>query len=169
MQAYRAAESLRQVARSLTQDSEGLHLVEHVLLRPLGASPEHAALYAEPDWPSDFHTLRLSLVFPLWPLRSQEPNFRLFVDDTVRQQCPAHLLPDCLWLGFEAMCEFEGAWSRWLQARQQFELQSADAEDPVRQAPLAARDLNQASAALIRLLRQAKAQQATWLGAGEGA
>jgi hypothetical protein len=114
--AWRAADSLRRFLLHLNQDSEGLHVVEHVLLRPVGAGGTHAVA----GLPPDFYGLRFSVVLPAWPVRCHQPNFRRLAAETVQINAPAHLAGQCLWLGFAAMRHFEALYEEWLQARLAF-------------------------------------------------
>ena len=41
--------------------------------------------------PRDPYSLQISLVFPDWPARYQDVSFKQFVEETVREQTPAHL------------------------------------------------------------------------------
>jgi len=114
--AWRAADSLRRFLLHLTQESEGLHVVEHVLLRPVGQSGPHAGV-AVPD---SFYGLRVSVLFPAWPLRCHQPNFRRLAEETVQINAPSHLASRCHWLGFVAMQQFEAHYEEWLAARLAF-------------------------------------------------
>ncbi|MCE4554330.1 hypothetical protein [Pelomonas cellulosilytica] len=112
--ARRAAASLRLYLRGVDQACEGLHLVEHVLLRPLHrGSARHARLRLVPD----FHRLRVTAVLPGWTQRTSQPAFQRFARETLRISCPAHLTLHCLVLGAEAMQHFEAVHAAWLQAR----------------------------------------------------
>lgn len=88
-------------ARTL-KSGEGFHVVEHILLRPDQTSAD-----------DDFYRQRVSLVFPNWPVRFQDPEFRAFAQRTVFDNTPVHLDVRCYWLGFGEMTEFErldGVW-----------------------------------------------------------
>ncbi len=154
--ASRAVDSVRRFVLHLQQESEGLHVVEHVLLRPVGASPAHEALAG---LPSDFYSLRLTAVFPAWGVRTAQRNFRRFAEETVRQNCPAHVAARCLWLDFEALRRFEDRWAEWLAAKVEFCRATAHAVDETSADPAAASRLNQAAAAVIDCLREAWATQ----------
>jgi hypothetical protein len=91
----------------LNRDSEGLHVVEHLLLRPRGV---RTATLRSPD----FYACRLSVVLPRWPARFAEVGFCRLVQDTVRQNCPAHVLPTFVWLDLEPMRQFERLHAQWL-------------------------------------------------------
>ena len=118
------------------QAAEGLHVVEHLLLRPLAAGSPAAA-------PDDFHSCRLSVVFPAWTERCRQPNFRTFAEETVALSCPAHLVVHCLWLEFDAMLRFEACHRGWLEARLEHAAGRADAAA-----------VDEASRALVRCLRE---------------
>ncbi|MGN7877128.1 hypothetical protein ACTJKJ_26520 [Roseateles sp. 22389] len=112
--ARRGAASLRLYLRHLDQESEGLHVVEHLLLRPTQpGGPAHARL----DLPEDFHRLRVTVVLPGWTQRCSQPAFRNFAEETLRISCPAHLTLRCLWLDAAPMQRFEEAHAAWLEAR----------------------------------------------------
>lgn len=112
--ARRAAGSLRLFLLHLHQESEGMHVVEHVLLRPLAPGGQaHARLAL----PAGFHALRVSVLLPGWTARTAQPAFRRFAQDTLRINCPSHLSLQCLWLDFDAMQRFEACWEPWLAAR----------------------------------------------------
>lgn len=91
-----------------------MHLVEHVLLRPVGNEAAARSLSRLPSW---FFGLRLTVVFPAWTGRGGEPAFRRFAEETIQLNTPAHVQPDCIWLGFRAMEEFEGLYGAWLDAK----------------------------------------------------
>lgn len=122
--ARRAAGSLRFFLMHFHQESEGMHVVEHVLLRPLAPGGRaHAALNLKPG----FHALRITVLMPGWTARTRQPAFRRFAQDTLRINCPAHLSLQCLWLEFDAMQRFEACWLPWLVARRALEEAPDDA------------------------------------------
>ncbi len=91
--------------------SEGLHLVEHLLLRPIGSA------LPIPDLPMDYYTFRVSVVFPSWPARCADKEFRKLAEETVRINAPAHIGVDIYWLGFQEMLEFEIIYHDWLECK----------------------------------------------------
>ncbi len=108
------AAGLRRFALKIDGDAEGLHLVEHVLLRPVGGTATQEGV------PGAFFVLQLSVVFPDWTQRCHRPAFRQLAEETVQINTPAHLRAHCLWLDVPAMAAFETAFEAWLQARQQW-------------------------------------------------
>ncbi|MBI1395201.1 MAG: hypothetical protein GC151_04405 [Betaproteobacteria bacterium] len=111
---HEAANRLRRFLIELDVESEGMHVVEHVLLRPT-IPPGPDARRALP--PPDFNSLRMSVLFPAWTARCHEDGFRRFAESTVRLNCPAHVHAECLWLDYPAMSAFEELYQRWLTAR----------------------------------------------------
>jgi hypothetical protein len=97
------ADWLRHHMLEVTAASDGLHIVEHILLRPRAASPADLGEYA----------LKVTLVFPAWTVRTARTDFQSFVEETARINCPAHLALRCLWLNMEEMVVFERAYRRW--------------------------------------------------------
>jgi len=100
--------------------AEGFHLVEHLLLRPRRIGDPFLSLpLNETEKVPDPYSQRLSLIFPsgfardfslddgdggtgprteTTPHRFRDPEFRRHAERTVRQACPAHLLPAIYWV-----------------------------------------------------------------------
>jgi hypothetical protein len=112
--AAEAAHALRAALLKLGDACEGLHLVEHLLLRPLDDS---AAGLPSPLQQSGFFDLRLTAVLPNWTVRTHQHGFQLLAEETLRINCPVHLDLAVLWLDFDAMVDFETAYEAWLSAR----------------------------------------------------
>lgn len=137
----RMAREVRRWALRQNDAAEGLHVVEHVLLRPVGRdAPAHQGL------PEHFLDLQLSVVFPNWTLRCCDRRFRALAEETLRINLPAHLEAHCLWLDPGSMQSFESAYETWLEKRR---LWMENPEDPQR-----CRTLNGWSGALARWLAQ---------------
>ena len=109
-EAAMVAARLRGSLLGLNQKCEGMHLVEHCLLRPSKRDADTAAHDA-------YYALRVTLIFPAWTARSHLDDFRRFVDETVQLNCPAHVHAQCIWLEFDAMRTFEICYQQWLQAK----------------------------------------------------
>jgi hypothetical protein len=150
--ALHAAESLRRFLLHLSLASEGLHVVEHLLLRPLGTGPEHARLGGLPP---DYYAQRLTAVFPSWSVRCHDENFQRLAAETVQRNCPAHIATRCLWLGYAEMLEFEVCYAAWLEARIAFCAAAGEALDECTAAPAAVARLDAAACRLIECLRKA--------------
>lgn len=122
-EAVLSAECLRELAVALNAGSEGVHLVEHVLLRPLSRGAHDLAV------PEDFYAFRLSVVFPAWTTRCGDDGFRKLAVETVQLNCPAHVCPEFHWLDVAAMEDFEARYRHWLECRcgEGIKAESADA------------------------------------------
>ena len=70
------AARLRALLLHLHDESEGLHVVEHVLLRPLAAG-----VRGHPWVAGDFHPLRLTAVMPAWTVRTRQEGFRKLAEE----------------------------------------------------------------------------------------
>ena len=103
--AGRAAQALRRALLEQTRASEGLHVIEHVLLRHR-LKPETRKNLA----------LRVSVVLPKWTTRTSRSDFQSFAEAIIRAECSAHLVVSCLWLDHGDMVIFEDALERWYQA-----------------------------------------------------
>lgn len=126
---------------------EGMHVVEHVLLRPgLGREVEELRDDDGLGNPA-FYAAHVSVVLPRWTLRCADPAFRNFVEETVREHCPAHIQPGFLWLGPSHMAEFEQLQDAWRGALRDWH--AADEDARARHA----RSLHDAAGALVHFLR----------------
>ena len=105
-----AAICLHEFACRLQLECEGMHMIEHVLLRPLSGS--------DPDIPEDFYHYRLTAVFPAWTARGHDASFRRVAKETLALNAPAHLRLQTLWLDAAAMLRFERSYTAWLDAKQ---------------------------------------------------
>ena len=90
--------------RDFNQASEGLHLVEHILLR------DDTALKGL----DDPYSFMMTVVFPSWPIRFQKPSFRNLAQELIMAESPAHVLVNVLWLDLEEMELFEKAYKAWI-------------------------------------------------------
>lgn len=94
----------------VTEKDEQFHLVEHILMRPIaGDQYQQAPLFRHAQM-RDPYSLQISLVFPDWPACYQN---RAFVEQTVREETPAHLTVNVVWKSASQMPVFKSAYSRW--------------------------------------------------------
>ncbi|MCB0589427.1 MAG: hypothetical protein KDD06_29355, partial [Phaeodactylibacter sp.] len=121
----------RSLATSAGPDAEeGLHLVEHLLLRPGSEDSdrmEAANLQREEGAPPlimipDPYPFQLSIFLPGWAARFQDEEFRAVVERTLREELPAHLFSWIYWveLNEEALIPtvfttFENTFRLWLE------------------------------------------------------
>lgn len=102
---------LHELACRVQREAEGLHLVEHILLRPLGQDG------GQPDVPETFYAHRISVVLAGWTARGADRSFRDLATETIGLGCPAHVKPDVHWLDTTALAAFEQEFAAWLDAR----------------------------------------------------
>ena len=105
-------------------NEEGFFLLEHILLRPrydiaiannlLSLPLENEGNYNTAE--KDPYSFRISVVFPAWPVRLQDPIFRAFIEKTVRLETPAHIHADIYWLNLETWLQFEKSFRLWLES-----------------------------------------------------
>lgn len=128
-------------------NAEGLHVVEHILLRPLQEEDcacrremtpcEHGRCTFEwtehSDDPcedgqvtlfkpgSDIFSFIATVVLPSWPQRFRSPGARDAMEQLLYRNAPSHVLLRILWLAPHEFCAFETAykrWHRWLAGKQ---------------------------------------------------
>ncbi|MBU1310898.1 MAG: hypothetical protein KKE30_15350 [Gammaproteobacteria bacterium] len=91
----------------ISHTSEGLHLVEHVLL--LSAK-------ARARVPADFYAGRITILCPNWTARFADAGFQQLVSESLQLNCPAHLSCQVLFISFERMHRFERLFKYWRSA-----------------------------------------------------
>ena len=125
-------------------NAEGLHLVEHILLRPRcpeDCSCEQRNNYCEDQlhccftWKessddpcvedrkicfkpgTDPYSFIATVVLPAWPARFRRGENRQLLENIIYREAPAHILIRILWLAPHDFCCFESKykkWGRWL-------------------------------------------------------
>ncbi|MDT8998208.1 hypothetical protein RQP53_02845 [Paucibacter sp. APW11] len=108
-QALQLATELHHLACALQRHAEGLHLVEHLLLRP----PGHDSTRLD-----GLHRAKLSLLLPGWTARGADARFQALCRDALLMAAPAHLESRVFFLQAEDMAEFERLYAGWLQAKE---------------------------------------------------
>jgi hypothetical protein len=124
-------------------NSEGLHVVEHILLRP--HCPEDCDCRLRPcpnefdncDFPSwkrptgdpcdeelpvcfspghDPYSFIATVVLPAWPKRFRSKDNRLQLENILYREAPAHVLLRIIWLAPHDFCCFEKQYKEWIKA-----------------------------------------------------
>lgn len=144
-----AAVSLHEFACRLQLECEGLHLLEHILLRP-GQGEDRQV-------PAGFYAHRLSVVLPGWTARGRNRRFRRLAGQVLAEHAPAHLRVHLVWLGARAMQRFERDFAAWLDAKREYcgallESGAAQAGDPARRLERHARPLRRLLARRLRAM-----------------
>lgn len=151
--AARAAER----ARACVQD-EGMHVVEHILLRPqseeqcqclLPVCPDRMCILEwqedlDPDDPcagednpvleyvpgSDPYSFWVTVVLPSWVERFKNGEKRHFFRQMLYREVPAMVGLNIVWLGPRQMCEFDEVLKPWLSSRRRPPVVCEGEQDP---------------------------------------
>lgn len=100
-------DALIQELSALSLQTEGFHLLEHLLLRPRSASLQR-------DIDFDFYPHRVSIVLPGFTARFADLKCRLWIEDLISQHLPAHIMADFCWLDFAFFAQFELRYLEWM-------------------------------------------------------
>ena len=114
-------------------DTEGMHLMEHILLRPKRNGAEllplslplfelskNANLSQYKDCldflnvGGDPYSSQITILLPYWVKRFQSDRFRDFFENTLRRELPAHCELNLIWLAPHDLLKFETAYRAWL-------------------------------------------------------
>ena len=100
---------------------EGMYLIENILLRPQNDDSAFLPICIDPKCTDcaddDPYSYRLNFILPAYAGRFQNMDFRCFVEETIRLETPAHILPRICWVDVEQMAEFERVCLGWFLAR----------------------------------------------------
>lgn len=92
-------------------------IVEHILLRP--KFPEETIHPICPN-ENDPYSFRLTVVMPgCGAPYNTNVALRNYADRVIREETPAHLLVNILWVKNDCFDAFEAAWHSWLKANEQ--------------------------------------------------
>ena len=122
-------------------NAEGLHVAEHILMRPhcveecvcrLPVKPNEFANCKFPNWenvtddpceksekPASFipgydpYSFIATVVLPAWPLKFRNKENRLLLENILYREAPAHILLRILWLAPHDFCCFEKMYKEW--------------------------------------------------------
>ena len=100
---------------------EGMYLIEHLLLLPEQAADPFMDICVDATCTDcadlDPYSHRVTLVLPAFTGRFRDYDFRNFVEETLRQEMPAHILPRICWVNSDDMAAIEKAYRDWLAIR----------------------------------------------------
>lgn len=107
------------------EDEEGMHIVEHILLRPRTAQSDLLELRNEPipnktgsfifESEKDPYSFRITIVLPRYAGRFKEKPFRQFTEQLIRMETPAHIRVDFRWMLSDCGKKFEVVYHDWKQ------------------------------------------------------
>ncbi|HZI11161.1 MAG TPA: diguanylate cyclase, partial [Myxococcus sp.] len=100
---------------------EGMYLIENVLLLAEEKEDPFPPICVDPGCTDcvddDPYSYRLHFILPAYAGRFRDMDFRRFVEEVIRQETPAHLLPKICWVSKEDMALVEQAYKPWLELR----------------------------------------------------
>ena len=104
-------------------DPVGLHLIEHILLRPREVIPPPDKMFdlmqvclhgCECPCEIDPYSFRASVVLPYWPAHFDNMAFRSYFENKIREEAPAHVMLKICWLNNDLLREFELRYKKWV-------------------------------------------------------
>ncbi|HTF81545.1 MAG TPA: hypothetical protein VL947_07465, partial [Cytophagales bacterium] len=75
------------------------------------------ALDDKPINSEGFYNARLTLLFPAWVLRFNDPDFRTLLTHVLVKCVPAHIKTELLWLTKSQMMDFERLFKKWMELK----------------------------------------------------
>jgi len=103
-----------------TINTEGLHLVEHILLRHRATvdcgclSVAYNSTPPECGYGNDPWSFIVTVVLPAWPEKFYPQDNRLVLENALHQEAPAHVLLRIVWLDPRDLNQFETRYKGWL-------------------------------------------------------
>ncbi|TRX58262.1 hypothetical protein FNH22_14485 [Fulvivirga sp. M361] len=76
--------------------------------------------------PEDFYTYRISMIFPAWTARFNNPEFRSIVEEIIFQHQSASVASKIYWLEIDQMGEFESRYYSWLDVKRTADVQEKE-------------------------------------------
>lgn len=95
---------------------EGMHIVEHILLRPRTTQEALLNINSTTFYQSerDPYSFKMTIALPDFAGRFKAPEYRRFVERLIRTETPAHIAIDLRWMDQECGLQFEKLFQNWL-------------------------------------------------------
>jgi hypothetical protein len=93
--------------KKYNRDSEGFHFIEHILLY----NNEKVSKTYDP------YSFQISIIFPDWPKRFQNPDFRKLMTHWIALEAPSHIKFNILWLTPKQMEVLEYHYKYWYELK----------------------------------------------------
>jgi len=117
-----AVENIKAIVEEMNTpcgNPEGLHLIEHLLLRPLTEDfglMEVCLHDCDCLCELDPYSFRISVVLPHWPMHFDNMVFRNYFERKIREEAPAHLQVRVCWVSNETLRQFETCYKEWVES-----------------------------------------------------
>lgn len=99
-------------------DDQGMYLIENILLRPEQNTEPFLPICPTPNCTdcaeADPYSYRINIILPAYSHRFQNMDFRRFVEEVIREETPAHILPKICWIDKNNMAELEKLYRDWI-------------------------------------------------------
>lgn len=105
---------------NLREPQERFYLIEHILLRPMAGDATQIVPYLANPRSKDPFSLQLSIVFPENAGRFRDENFRIFVERTIREETPAHIIAGIHWFDTRTVSAISRAYLTWVEKRREY-------------------------------------------------
>lgn len=111
--------------RMFSSEQEAAAGIEEVagLVRSLHRQPQERKAFLHTSLADDFYSHRISVLLPNWPMRFQNNEFKLYAEQLLYENVPAHLAVECFWLSVHEMQEFERLQRDWKALKRAAQLQ----------------------------------------------
>ncbi len=81
------------------------------------------------NFPNDFkYSNHINLIFPDWPVRFQNNEFKDLIIESIEEYIPAHLSHSIFYLDFQALEVFESIYFKWLKYKFEGNFEKLDQE-----------------------------------------
>jgi hypothetical protein len=106
----------------LEAGDDKLYVIEHALLRPMAGDTLQQGPLLSNAGSQDPYSLQLSVVLSV--ASGDGDDFKRFVEQTVREETPAHLVVYVRWLGLEEAANFTATYQNWQQQHLAYRMQT---------------------------------------------
>jgi len=123
-----AAELAVEFARECS-NPVGLHLLEHILLRPRNSTfnPFEVCLHnCDCRCETDPYSFRASVVLPYDAGHFDNMAYRQYFEEKIREEAPAHIMLKICWLNNDLMRQFELAYRKWIETLAAYSAEPTD-------------------------------------------
>lgn len=105
----------------INYSDEGMYLIEAILLRPSANPDPLLPICPDPNCTdcaeADPYSYRIHVILPAYGSRFANMDFRRFVEEVIREETPAHILPRVCWIGKDDMAALEKVYRDWVHLR----------------------------------------------------
>ncbi len=117
----------RRSLASVDLAEEGMHLIEHVLLRPIEGTtnqlePMQFTEAGNTSFIEDTYSYQVTVFLPTWAGNFEDAEYRSVAENTLREELPAYIFPWLYWVNLDEneavpqeFIDFEESYQAWLE------------------------------------------------------